>query len=257
VAGTVTWVGDGVDRGWIGRQVVAFTEGGGGYAEQVVAVADGLVLVPDGLDVGEAAALLHDGTTAFALLEGTGVSADEWVLVLAVGGGLGILLVQLARAAGARVIGAARGAAKMDLARTWGAEHVIDYSLPGWQKKVQAVTGGRGPQVVFDSVGGQLGRQAFEIIANGGRFSAHGAPSGGFTPIDSEQARRRGISVRGIEQAQLNGQDRQRLTQQALREAAAGRIKPIIGRTFPLEKAAEAHAAIEARTVVGKTLLVV
>jgi NADPH2:quinone reductase len=111
--------------------------------------------------------------------------------------------------------------------------------------------------VVFDSVGGQLGRQAFEIIADGGRFSAHGAPSGGFTPVDPEQARRRGISVRGIEQAQLSDQDRRRLTHQALREAAAGRIKPIIGQTFPLEMAADAHAAIEARTVVGKTLLIV
>jgi NADPH:quinone reductase len=63
--------------------------------------------------------------------------------------------------------------------------------------------------------------------------------------------------VRGIEQAQLNDQDRRRLTQRALREAAAGRIKPIIGQTFPLEKAAQAHTAIEARTVVGKTLLVI
>jgi NADPH:quinone reductase len=257
VSGTVARVGEGVDRGWIGRRVVAFTEGGGGYAEQAVAVADRVVLVPNELDLAETAALLHDGTTAFALLEGTGVSADEWVLVLAAGGGLGILLVQLARAIGARVIGAARGAAKLDLARAWGAERVVDYSHPGWQQKVHAVTGGRGPQVVFDSVGGQLGRQAFEIIADGGRFSAHGAPSGGFTPVDPEQARRRGISVRGIEQAQLSAQDRRRLTHQALREAAVGRIKPIIGQTFPLEKAADAHAAIEARTVVGKTLLIV
>lgn len=222
-----------------------------------MAVADSLVVVPDGLDLPQAAALLHDGTTAFALLESVGLSAGEWVLVLAASGGLGILLVQLARAAGARVIGGARGVAKLDLARRWGSELVIDYSQPGWQAHIQAATGGQGPEVVFDGVGGQLGRQAFEIIANGGRFSAHGAPSGKFTPVDPDQAHRREVSVRGIEQAQLNDQDRQRLTQRALREAAVGRIKPIIGQTFPLEKAAEAHAAIEARTVMGKTLLVV
>jgi NADPH:quinone reductase len=254
VAGTVTQLGPGVDPGWRGRRVVASTPAGG-YAEQ--AVADSVVLVPDGLEMAEAAALLHDGATAFALLESTGVSAGEWVLVLAASGGLGILLVQLARAAGGRVIGATRGAAKLDLVRTWGAERVMDYSLPGWEEKVRAVTGGRGPEVVFDGVGGQLGQQAFAVIANGGRFSAHGAPSGSFTPIDPEQARGRDITVRGIEQAQLHAQDRRRLIQRALREAAAGRIKPVIGQTFALEKAAEAHAAIEARTVVGKTLLVV
>jgi NADPH2:quinone reductase len=256
VAGTVTQLGPGVDHGWRGRRVVAPTPGGG-YAEQAVAAGDSLVLVPDGLEMAEAAALLHDATTAFALLESTGVGPGEWVLVLAASGGLGILLVQLVRAAGARVIGATRGAAKLELVRSCGAERVIDYSLPGWEEKVRAVTGGRGPEVVFDGVGGQLGQQAFEIIANGGRFSAHGAPSGSFTPVDPEQARRRGITVRGIEQAQPNAQNRGRLIQRALREAVAGRIKPIIGQTFPLEKAAEAHAAIEARTVVGKTLLVV
>lgn len=256
VAGTVTQLGPGVDQGWRGRRVVAPTPGGG-YAEQAVTAVGSVVLVPDGLEMTEATALLHDGATAFALLESTDVSPGEWVLVLAASGGLGMLLVQLARAAGGRVIGAARGAAKLELARTWGAERVIDYSLPGWEEKVRAVTGGRGPEVVFDGVGGQLGHQAFEIIAHGGRFSAHGAPSGSFAPVEPEQARCRGITVRGIEQAQVNDQNRRRLIQRALREAAAGRIKPIIGQTYPLNKAAEAHAAIETRTVVGKALLVI
>jgi NADPH2:quinone reductase len=257
VAGTVARAGKDVDRGWIGRRVVALTGGGGGYAEEALAGADNLVVVPEGLDLGEAAALLHDGRTAFALLESIGVRVGEWVLVVAAGGALGILLVQLARAAGARVIGAARGAPKLDLAKRWGAELVVDYSERSWGARVRAATGGRGPDVVFDGTGGQLGREAFEITATGGRFSAHGASSGGFTPIDPDEARRRQVNVSGIERAQLSNEDGQRLTQRALREAATGRISPIIGQTFPLEKAAEAHAAIEARTVVGKTLLVV
>jgi NADPH:quinone reductase len=146
VAGTVTQLGSGVNHGWIEQRVVAPTPAGGGYAEQAVAAADSLVLVPDGLDLLEAAAMLHDGTTAFALLESTGVGPGQWVLVLAASGGLGILLVQLARTVGARVIGAARGAAKLDLARAWGAERVIDYSQTGWQDKVGAATGGGGPR---------------------------------------------------------------------------------------------------------------
>src|SRR6266511_4369402 len=102
VAGRVRSVGEGVDPGWVGRPVVTSTAERGGYAEQVAVPSEGLIPVPDGVDLREAAALLHDGNTAFGLLEGTGIEAGEWVLVTAAGGGLGILLVQLARVAGAR-----------------------------------------------------------------------------------------------------------------------------------------------------------
>ena len=88
--------------------------------------------VPEGLGLREAAALLHDGPTALGLFENARVEPEEWVLVLGAGGGLGILLVQLARAADARVVGAARGTRKLDLARELGADAAIDYSEPGW-----------------------------------------------------------------------------------------------------------------------------
>ena len=177
------------------------------------------------------------------------------MLVLAVGGGLGILLVQLAHAAGARVIGAARGKRKLDLARELGAAAVVDYSEPDWAERVREATGGVGPDVVFDGAGGQIGRAAFEITARGGRFSAHGAPSGRFAEIDPQEAERRGVTVRGIQHVQFSPADGKRLSGQVLSEAAAGRIRPVIGQTFPLERAADAHAAIEARGVIGKTLL--
>lgn len=122
---------------------------------------------------------------------------------------------------------------------------------------VLAATGGAGPDVVFDGVGGQIGQAAFAITARGGRFSAHGAPSGGFAPIDRQDAERHMITVWGIEQAQFALADARRLTERALAEAAAGRIRPIIGQTFPLDQAADAHRAIEARDVIGKTLLVI
>jgi NADPH2:quinone reductase len=257
VAGQVLSAGEGVDPGWVGRHVVTSTREGGGYAEQAVAPAEGLIPVPDGLGLREAASLLHDGTTALALAAEARIRPGAWVLVVAAGGGLGILLVQLAHAAGARVIGAARGKRKLDLARELGADAVVDYSEPSWPERVREATGGTGPGVVFDGAGGQIGRAAFEVTARGGRFSAHGAPSGGFAVIDPQEAERRGVTVRGIEHVQLAPADAKRLAERALSEAAAGRIRPVIGQTFPLERAADAHVAIEARGVIGKTLLLI
>lgn len=255
VAGLVTSAGHGVDPFWIGRRVLAATEGG--YAEQALAAADELIQVPDGLDLREAVALFHDGRTALGLLETTGVKAGEWVLVTAAGGGLGILLVQLAHAAGARVIAAARGDQKLGLAKEQGAAVVVDYTEPSWAERVREATGGAGPDVVFDGAGGGIGVAAFAITASGGRFSAHGAPSGAFADIDLIEAQRRGVTVRGIEQAQFAPTEVKRLVERALSEAAAGRIRAVIGQTWPLERAADAHAAIEARAVAGKTLLVI
>jgi NADPH2:quinone reductase len=228
---------------------------GGAYLEQAVAAADDLIGVPAGLGMAEAAALLHDGRTAMGLVEVTGVRPQEWVLVLGAGGGLGVLLVQLAHGAGSRVLAAAGSKQKLDLAHQLGADAIIDYSEPGGPERVLAVTGGDGPAVVFDCVGGEIGEAAFEITARHGRFSAHGAPSGGFAAIDRQEAETRQITVTGIEQVQFAPKDAKRLTERALSEAAAGGIRPVIGQTFPLEKCADAHRAIEARTVVGKTLL--
>ena len=257
VAGQVTSVGDSVEPGWVGRSVVTRTGERGAYAEQAVAQAEGLMPVPEGLGLREAAALLHDGPTALGLFENARVEPEEWVLVLGAGGGLGILLVQLARAADARVVGAARGTRKLDLARELGADAAIDYSEPGWAERVREATGGTGPNVVFDGVGGEVGKAAFGETARGGRFSAHGAPSGAFAEIDPQEVQRLGVSVRGIEQVQFAPAELKRLAERALSEAAAGRLRPVIGQTFPLERAADAHAAMEARGVIGTTLLVI
>jgi NADPH:quinone reductase len=164
-----------------------------------------------------------------------------------------------ARSGGGRGLGGRRalprGGRKLDLARQMGAGVVVDYSEPAWPDRVLEVTAGRGPDLVFDNVGGKLGRAAFGITARGGRLSAHGAPSGGFARIGPREAEHRGVTVRGIEQVQHAPAASTRLVARALAEAAAGRIRPVIGHTFPLERAAAAHAAIEARTVIGKTLL--
>lgn len=249
VAGTVVGTG---------RRVVALTELSG-YAEQAVASRDAVVDVPDGLDLVTAAALIHDGATAFGLLDGTGVQTGERVLVMPAAGGLGLLLIQLAKTNGAaRVVAAARGKRKLDLALEVGADAAVDYSEPDWTDRVREAFGGDGPDVVFDASGGELGKAAFEITNGGGRFSAHGMVSGSFFFADAEAAKQRGITVRGIEQVQFSGPDERRLEllRRALDEAARGRLRPYVGQTFPLERAADAHRAIEDRTALGKTLLI-
>jgi NADPH:quinone reductase len=120
---------------------------------------------------------------------------------------------------------------------------------------VRRDTGGIGPDVIFDGVGGQIGEDAFTIIAPGGRFSAHGAASGSFAQIDPAHARRQSVTLRGIEQVQFNPADLPPLVEQALAEVSAGQIKPVIGQTFPLTEAAQAHRSIESRDTLGKTLL--
>lgn len=251
-AGHVVAVGAGVDPGWVGRRVAARTgAAGGGYAEQAVVAADALIAVPEELGLAEAAAVVTDGPTALALLDALPVRPGERVLVLAAAGGMGTLLVQLAHAAGAYVIAGARGRRKLDLARELGADAAVDYSLPGWTDQVGSA------DLVLDGVGGAVGRAAFEITAPGGRFSAHGAPSGGFAPVDATEAGRRGVTLRGIAELQFPPEEVQRLAGRALAEAAAGRLRPVIGRMFPLLRAAEAHTAVEAREVLGKALLTV
>jgi NADPH:quinone reductase len=256
VAGRVIATGQGVDPGWAGRRVVAILAGGG-YAERVAAKAEGLAQVPDGLGMREAAALVQTGPAALSLLDAARLEPGEWVLVMPAAGGLGSVLVQLAQRAGARVIAAAGGQPKLELARDLGAEVVVDYAAQGWTERVRDAAGGVGPAVVFDGVGGPVGLAAFEAAADGSRFFAYGVPAGGFAAIDPARAAHRGIKVTGIEQVQFTPAQVARLAGQVLAEAAAGRIRPVIGRTFPLEAAADAHAAVEARTVVGRTLLLV
>ncbi|MFT4008801.1 MAG: zinc-binding dehydrogenase [Nocardioidaceae bacterium] len=255
VAGIVASVGPDTDPSWIGRRVVADTPDDGGYREQAVVPVDRLIPVPDGVDLPTAAALLHDGRTALALIEATEPQPGEWVVVLGAAGGLGALLVQLAHRAGARVLAAARGEHKLALATRLGADQTVDYTRPDWVAQASQLIGGHGADVIFDGVGGQIGRAAFGVTAAGGRFSAHGAPAGGFAPIDPAEATRRGITVLGIDRVQLDAAAGARLTTLILSRAGDRDIAPVIGQTFPLAHASDAHRAIESRAVTGKTLL--
>ncbi|PZF99574.1 zinc-binding dehydrogenase [Micromonospora deserti] len=255
VAGTVGAVGADVDPGWLGRRVVTSTDERGGYLERTVVPADNIVPVPAGVPLPDAAALLHDGVTAFGLLDLVPVGAGDRVLVTAAAGGLGALLVQEVRAAGGFVVAAARGAAKLDAVRRLGADVLVDYSEPGWTDRVRSATGDL--HVVFDGAGGDYGRAAFDLVRSGGRFSAHGTPAGAFAVPDADAARSRAITVTGITDLQFPPDRARRYLRAALDAAAAGRIRPLIGQTFPLHRAADAHRALEDRSAIGKTLLTV
>jgi NADPH2:quinone reductase len=248
VGGIVAALGEGVDAALLGRRVVTTTGGRGGYAQRVAVDSTLLIDVPAPLALADAVALLADGRTALALFEAAAIAPGETVLVEAAAGGVGSLLVQLAAGAGARVVAAVGGERKAKLARSLGAETAIDYSRAGWPRHAGPV------DVVFDGVGGAVARDAFELVREGGRFSSFGMASGTFAGISDEVAADFGVTL-----LRANGlaPARQRaLSERALAAAAAGAIRPVVGQWYALAHAADAHAAIEARETIGKTLLV-
>ena len=251
VGGTVA--GAGPASSGARRRVVASLNGTGGYAERVVAPAARLIEVPDGMALRDAVALLADGRTALALADRAGLRAGDTVLIEAAAGGVGTLLVQIARNAGARVVALAGQPRKLAIARDLGADLTVDYSHDGWDKQVRDVAGE--VDVVFDGVGGDIGLAAFGLLAAGGRFCPFGMASGSFAPVTAELAGARQVSV--PPGAAASPEELAALVRTALAEAAAGRLRPVIGQEFELAAAASAHAAIEARTTVGKTLLTV
>jgi NADPH2:quinone reductase len=251
-------LGEGVDGSWLGRAVVAHTGGAGGtggYAALAVADIEDCAAVPDDVTLLDATAVLHDGTTALRILEKVAPREEEWVLVLGAAGGMGLLLVQLLAERGAKVVGAARGSTKREVVSEAGAVAAIDYGDPGWVDAVLDASGGRRPTVVLDGVGGSIGGDAFRLIADGGRLSAHGTPSGSFALIDRAEAARRDVTVSTIADLQYGAGDRSRLLAAILDEIGAGHVAPLVGQTFSVAEAPKAHLAIESRETVAKTLL--
>lgn len=257
VGGVVLEAGPRVDSGLVGRRVVSTTGGRGGYAERVAVDATEPIEIPDGVELRQAVALLADGRTAVALTQAAAPAEGDWVLVEAAGGGLGNLLVQLATSAGARVIGAASNARKRGLAASAGAELTVDYTEPGWVGQVLEATGGVGVDVAYDGVGGEIGAATAGVVLDGGRLVPHGMAGGPMVTIsEEEEVKRRELRVVGLGSLGSTPDRVRAWAREALRLAASGRLRQTVGQVFPLEQAAAAHAAIEARRTVGKTLLI-
>jgi NADPH:quinone reductase len=245
VAGTVDAVGPGVPEDWLGRRVVAHLgAASAGYAELAVREVEHLHALPDGVAEDVAVAMIGTGRTAMAILDTARIEAGDVVLVTAAAGGLGALLSQAARAAGATVVGAA-GPAKLDRVT---ADVVVDYTRPGWTERVD-----REVSVVLDGVGGEAGRAAFELLARGGRHVLYGWSSGELTRISSGDIVARGLTVSS---ALVRPGSIRELEERSLAAAVAGHLTPLLTR-FPLADAATAHAALEARETVGKVILIV
>jgi NADPH2:quinone reductase len=179
VAGVLDAVGAGVERGWLGRRVVAHLgQASGGYAELALASADRLHAIPDGMSVDVAVAMIGTGRTAAGVLHAAGLTAGDVVIVTAAAGGLGSLFVQEAADIGATVVALAGSTRKAALARSLGAGIAVDYQHPGWAAEVRDALGDRSATVALDGVGGPVGRSVFELLGRGGRLVRFGWASG-------------------------------------------------------------------------------
>jgi NADPH2:quinone reductase len=259
VAGTVDLVGAGVDPAWRGRRVVVHLGYvPGGYATQALARVASLHALPDGLDERAAVAMIGTGRTAMGILDVAALGSGDVVLVTAAAGGIGSLLVQAARNAGALVVGLAGGPEKVARAAGLGAAVAEDYTLPGWPERVRERLGGRALTVAFDGVGGESGRAALELLGPGGHMVMFGwAPGGEPTRVGTADLYELGITASvAIGPRILRRADGMRgLERRALAAAAAGELRALVD-PFPLARAADAHRALEERRTTGKVVLV-
>ncbi|MEV0321868.1 zinc-binding dehydrogenase [Streptomyces sp. NPDC050658] len=258
VAGVVDGLGDGVEEEWLGRRVVTHLGlVNAGYAELAVRETDALFPLPDDLSYEAAVAMVGTGRMALGVLHVAALEPDDVALVTAAAGGIGTLLVQAARNAGVTVVGAAGGAEKTARVRAAGADVAVDYTRPGWAEEVRAALGGREVSVAFDSVGGDAGRAALELLGSGGRFVVYGWSSGTPTEFATKDLQGRLLTATyalGPRIARVPGGLRG-LQERALAEAARGSLVPAVT-TFPLREADAAHAALLARRTVGKVVLI-
>ncbi|MGW0330472.1 zinc-binding dehydrogenase [Streptomyces sp. NPDC003011] len=257
VAGTVESLGDGVAGRWLGRRVVAHLGfAPGGYAELAVVDVERVHETPDSLDSAQAVAMIGTGRTAMGILQFAALGPDAVAVIPAAAGGIGTLLVQYARNAGATVVGLAGGPGKTARVRANGADLAVDYTDPAWPETVRAYLGGRSATVVFDGVGGDIARETVALLGPGGRhivfgWSGEGLKDGTPHLVDgvSEQV------LGPVMMRKAGGPHPVRtLELRALTEAAAGRLTPAVQR-FPLAGAAAAHRALETRGTTGKVVL--
>jgi NADPH2:quinone reductase len=256
VVGSVVAVGDGVTGVAAGERVAALAEDA--FADQVLVDADWLVPVPAGMDAATASMLPMGGPVALGALRAGRLAAGESVLVHAAAGGIGHLVVQLARALGAgTVVATAGSAAKLDFARSLGADVAVDYTAPDWPDRVREALPG-GVDVVADAVGGDVLLRSLDLLAPLGRAVAYGVASGGLVdvPLGSLFALR---SVTGFsllaQRAGLPELARAQVAESA-GHLATGRVKVTLAATFPLVEAAAAHRLLEDRGQLGRILIV-
>lgn len=252
-AGTIESLGENVTNFSIGQRVLATTSSGG-YAEFATAKADLTMPIPDGLGFGESTALLVQGLTALGLLNET--KSGQTILIHAAAGGVGSLLVQLAKFKGLKVIGTASSEQKLELVANLGADLAVNYSKEDWTEKVLKATNRRGVDWLIEMVGGEIVAQNLKVLAKHGTMWIYGAASGEDYKVSVLSLMAKNHTIRGYWLVNESLDNRAKFTQELLEHVRAGRLK-IQVTEFPLEKAREAHEAIESRKTTGKVVLTI
>jgi NADPH2:quinone reductase len=264
-AGVVEQVGAGVTDFQPGDRVAYAGYMGGNYAEFTPVPQEQLVPIPHAISFDAAAAVLLQGMTAHCMTHDVfTVTSGQRVLVHAAAGGVGALIVQFARLAGAHVIGTVSSADKAAFARAMGADHVINYREQDFAAIVNALTGDEGVHVVYDAIGRATFEGALAVLRRCGHLVVYGQTSGAVPPLDinrlsglTEPKTRGSLSLTWAALSHYNADSQTMLTRAAAVFAllAAGKLRPHISRQFPLEQAAQAHRLLEERESVGKILL--
>ena len=258
-AGVVQAVGDGVTHLKVGQHVACLS-GTGGFATHTMAPAALCMPLPAGFPFVDAAAfIMIYATSHHALADRAQLKAGETVLVLGAAGGVGTSAIQIAKALGARVIAAASTDEKCELCRSIGADDTINYSTQDLRETLKTLTGGKGPDVIYDPVGGDLAEPAFRSIAWRGRYLVVGFAAGTIPALPLNLTLLKGASIVGVfwggfakNEPQANAAAMAELAQWY----AQGKIKPVIDRTMQMAELKAAYAHMGSRGVKGKLVMV-
>ncbi len=257
-AGVVIEAGSGVNHLHVGQRVVAFTRTGA-FAERLIAPASAVTPIPDALSFDIAATLpLAFGTAMHALIDRAHLAPGDTLLVLGASGGVGLAAVMIGKALGARVIAAASTDDKLALCRAHGADAVINYTSESLRDRLKALTGGLGPDVICDPVGGDLTEPAFRSIAWGGRYLVIGFAGGAIPSLPLNLPLLKGASVVGVFWGSFEQREpaaNARHLARLMEWVADGTIVPVVSARYDLAQSAEALRAMLNRRVVGKVVV--
>jgi NADPH2:quinone reductase len=258
VAGLVRAVGAGVTQFRPGARVVAFT-GHGGFAEQAVAPAAACIPLAQGIDFAQAAAFtLAYGTSHHAVVDRGALKAGETMLVLGAAGGVGLAAVEIGKALGARVIAAASSDEKLAICIKHGADATINYSTQDLRERIKALTDGKGPDVIYDPVGGIYAEPAFRSIGWRGRYLVVGFANGEIPKLPLNLTLLKGASIVGVfwgDFARREPQHNAAALQQMVGWIGEGKLRPYVSARYPLEDTARALREMAGRRVVGKIVI--
>jgi len=260
-AGEIAEIGTDVSGLGRGQRVMAFTRAGGSYAEEVVVKAASVWPIPDNMDFITAAGFpVVYGTSHYALTYRGSLKDGETLLVTGAAGGVGLTAVEIGKQLGARVIGAAGSADKCAVAREYGADETIDYTRESIRDRVREMTEGKGADVVYDPVGGDAFDQALRAVNWEGRMLVVGFAAGRVQNVPANLILVKNVSVIGVvwgAQSERNPALVSAGIAEMLRWWRAGKLRPKIAATFPLEQAKQALQALLSRRHAGKIVLTI